>query len=258
MASGFQCQAQNVYTDASLATRELGIVKRATIHFTRLAIYSAQDLKGILQEQAPGDPVYSSTRDELNLRTAIQAFTSDTIGVASVGFSASSRSRPYGLLVSEGKLVSPLDESPSGESVIPRPSGVLCVSRREQQMLLTIAEYKLRAEDCKFAVQGGPLFIRDTSAATNYGDGRRESRLLACQGQLTINHLFWIQSAALGELAIKFSGACERSLVIATGRHAGVILKRERSDPAGKPVFPEDAESSGSSSQPAILFILRK
>lgn len=251
------CKAQNVYTEVERYP-EVGRAKRATIHFARLEIYSTQDVKKALQTKAPGEATYLSIREGFSLKAAAQAFSADTIGVAGAGFALRDPSQPYGLVVSNGKLLSPLEEPSPSEATIPNPTGILCVSATNYgQQILTVEEYKSKGASCKFAVQSGPLFIRDSSP-TRFDDGRREARLLACQGQAMINHLFWIESTDLKSIPKDFGTLCARALVISTGRRAGLVLLRERSLPASEPAFPADAESAGSLEAPVVIFIMRK
>lgn len=141
------------------------------------------------------------------------------------GFSSYDPMEPSGLLVENGRILSPLARKTQ------TLSGILCVDRRGIAKILYVEEYMDRERDCQWAIQAGPLVVEPGREAINRSTREKFlfRRVVACETEgPELFEFYLFERADLRDVEDALRRRCRIALNLTGDVQGGVLISTER------------------------------
>lgn len=141
------------------------------------------------------------------------------------GFSSYDPMEPSGLLVENGRILSPLTRK--NQTL----SGILCVDRRGIAKIFYVEEYLDRERDCQWAIQAGPLVVEPGREAINRSTREKSlfRRIVACQTEdPELFEFYLFERADLRDVEDALRRRCKIALNLTGDVQGGAIVSSER------------------------------
>jgi uncharacterized protein YigE (DUF2233 family) len=141
------------------------------------------------------------------------------------GFSSYDPMEPSGLLVENGRILSP--PARKTQSL----SGILCVDRRGMAKILYVEEYMDRERDCQWALQAGPLVVEPGREAINRSTREKSlfRRIVACETEdPELFEFYLFERADLRDVEDALRRRCKIALNLTGDVQGGALVSSER------------------------------
>ena len=198
-------------------TLDRGVVLRVDLSRFDISIAATSRINGF-SSQAPTLDSFANiaTRNQRPLTT---------FAALSGGFSNYDPMEPSGLLVENGRILSPLVKKTQ------TLSGILCIDRRGTAKIMHAEDYLDRERDCQWAIQGGPLVVEPGREAINRTSREKSlyRRVIACEtNDPDLFEFYMFERADLRDVEDILKSRCRIALNLTGDVQAGLLVSNER------------------------------